>query len=478
MPPFEPRTAEEIRRGLLARLIATTNLTDLGEGSAESQLLGSVAVELASKERQLQTFRDSFYLEDLQGADLDYRVQELPPAGLTRHPAQAASGGGPVFTREAAVAALVIPEGSLFGRSDDTSKLYRLMADVTIPGGAAFVSDGVLQCTVSGTLGNVGSGMITTIVSAPAELLQVNNGAPMSNGDDGESDEALRARARAYLSSLGQSTPPAVVSMALNYRTAADERASFVALFEDPFQPAYSELLLDDGDQLSGRHRVGAVSGPVTVGNNAPSVLFHEAPATEPITVVGANKNLVVTRGGAPVVIAEEDVVSIPERGVVHLAAGVLEPGDIWTIGSGTGAYNVWTGLPAEIQSVIEGQRNSATNRTSFRGSGCRVRVVAPQRELIELEVRILPLDGSAYDAVKASTVDSVVAYMDTLLPGQPLYIAQLIDHLMDLGDLKNIRFYAQGSGGATCASDQYPNTARTVLRTTADRIVVVATGA
>ena len=482
MPVFEPRTADEILRSMLARLVATSALSDINEGSAEAQLLGGVSAELSSKERQLQVYRDSFYLEDVIGSDLDYRMQELPPSGLVRHAPQAASGGGPVFTRTDSPvdpAPLVIPAGSLFGRSDSPGSLYQLMADVTIPGGLPSVADGILQCTTSGADGNAPSGAIDTIVSAPSDLLIVRNLEPMSNGDEGETDDDFRARGRAYLSSLGQSTPAAVQSMALNYVTADGDRASYVALFEDPNTPGYSELLLDDGDQLDGRKRLGAPTGLTTVGNVSPTVLFHEKPAVDPITYIGAGANLVVlTDLGAPVALQPEDIVSIPERGIVHIRSGVLLPGYQWSIGVGLGAYNIWTGLPAEIQEVIEGDRNSATNRTSFRGSGCRVRVVQPAREDVDLQVQVLPIDGGAYESVKASTIDSVISYMATLLPGRPLYIAQLIDHIMDLGLLQNIRFYSGGAGALVCAPDQYPSTPRTVLRATTETITATAVGA
>ncbi len=481
MAVFEPRSTKQILRSMLARLVATSALSDINEGSAEAQLLGSVAAEMSGSERQLQVFRDSFYLEDVVGTDLDFRLQELPPSGLTRHPPQAASGGGPIFTRAVPAPALLIPAGSLFGRSDDPRVMYQLLADVTVPLNVAAFAGGVLQCTTAGVEGNAGGGAVNTIVSAPPELLQVDSTAPMTNGDAGESDDDFRSRGRAYLSSLGQSTPDAVVSMARNYlATDGTTRASYVALFEDPSVPAYSELLLDDGSELAGRRRQGAATGLLTVGNVAPTVLYHEKPAVNPISVTGGMANLLVLDAGSnPVALDPADFVSIPERGILHVASGVLLPGYQWSIGNtAASAYDVWTGLPAEVQEVIEGDRNSPTNRTSFRGSGCRVRVVAPTRETVEFRVNILPIDGDAFDSVVAQTIDSIIEFIATLLPGQPLFIAQMIDNIMGLGLLVNIRFYNGGSGELICASDQYPSSPRIVLRSNTGAILVTPLGA
>ena len=467
MPVFEPRTADEILRALVARVVATSSLSDLSEGSALTQILGSVANELASGERQMQVFRDSFYLEDVTGEDLDFRAQELPPSGLVRHPAQAASGGAPTFTRAGStVAALLIPAGSQFGSTDNPGVVYQLLADVTLPIGVSTLQDGSIQAVTAGALGNAPANSIETILSGPTELTSFTNRATLSNGDDGEDDDAFRARCRAYVSSLGQSTPPAVTSMALNYVTDSDERASYVALFEDPATPGYAELLIDDGTQLKGRKRLGAAIGD-TVGNDAPTLLFHEAPAVDPITTA----NLVVTRGGLPLAISEDDIISIPERGQLFITDGVLQPGDIWSISG----YEVWLNLPKEIQEVIEGNRNSATNRTSFRPAGGRVRVVAPDRETIELKVYIIPVNGQDYNTVAQSVIDAIIEYMDTLLPGAPLYIARLIDRVMDDGTLRSVRFYAGGVGGLEPAPDYYPGTPRKVLRTDSASLSIVA---
>ena len=57
---YVPKTASEILKDLVAATVARSDLTDVSEGSVLSQLLSTVASELAGSEYRMSQIRDSF----------------------------------------------------------------------------------------------------------------------------------------------------------------------------------------------------------------------------------------------------------------------------------------------------------------------------------------------------------------------------------------------------------------------------------
>jgi hypothetical protein len=462
--PYEPRTTTTIRRELAARIVARGGLDDVSEGSALAHMIQAWAEEMANVELRLARIRDAFFIDSASGTDLDDRIADLPPDGLARLAPSSASGGVLTLLRVDTAAPLTVLAGATYGRGDDATLVYRQTADATFGVGVAAVGSVPVICLTPGAVGNAPAGALDRVVSAVG-VTGVISAAALTNGRDEESDDAVRARARSYLSSLTGSTPAALEYLGLSFTAADGSRAAFARVFEDPAQAGLCELLLDDGNGLVGYRRDGAVvTGTVPAGG--PPVLWHEAPATQPITVIDA------VIGGVPRQLQPGEFTSIPERGLVYVEDGIMASGDTWTIG--TTKYQVFFGLPAELQALIEGDTSDPLNLPGYRAAGVRVRVLPPTVYLVQLAINVVPVLGRDYDAVAESVRRSVVEYMATLGPGETMFVARLIDRIMDSADVLTVRIYNGGVVDLVPADDVIPPDPRWVLRTTLNKITVV----
>lgn len=435
--PYTPKSALEILRDLTAMTVGRTSLDDISNGSILTTMYSAIAQELASVERKLVTIRESYFLDTVSGIDLDERVRELPLGTVRRLQASHASGSVLEVTRDDTSTSLTIPAGSEVICSR-TSMTYRTIDDYTMSIGQSLLSGIFIVASQPGSLGNCAIGEINKIKSLPDTILTCTNILGISNGFDEEDDSSLRARAKTYINSLSRSQKSAIEFLAVSFVGSTGERLRYAKLVEPEDKPAYSELYVDDGTaemSVATRSRVGkAVGGIVPVGGQR--VLYHEAPATAPITTSQLRIN-----GQA---IAQSRIISLPERGVVYVQG--LEAGDEWTIGESV-PYRVYTGIIAEIQKEIEGDLDEPTRMTGFRSAGTRVVVKAITPTLISLllNLKIKPTYSSSI--VQSAVTQALVAYINSLAPTETLYVSQLVNRCMDIDGVLDIAFInADGS--------------------------------
>jgi hypothetical protein len=459
---FTPRTPAQILQDLAARAVTYAGATDIAEGSALLQLLATLADEIALKELDLAQIRDSFFLDGVNGADLDRRCAELPAGGVVRRGPTTASGGAGRLIRDGISGDLVIPAGSLvLVRTDGSPVLYRNADEVTIPDGSATLDNVRLVAQTPGSAGNA-IPAILGLVQGPASVLSASNMAALTTGADREPDADLRVRARSYLGSLARCQPSAIEYAARSFVASDGSRALFAAVVEDVRSPGYSEVVIDDGSGGAGGRRAGILSsGTIPTGSGSP-FLWYEAPAVAAPTIT-------ITRGGSPFdLVPGTNCTPIPERGLMVVDDGVLEAGDLWAVG----AYEVYTGLVSELQVHIDGSASAAGRLPGWRAAGTRVRVRPALREDVGFDLWILPRAGVDLAALSDRLRRVAVGVLQSLAPGAPLYVGQLVAALMSDPDLQNVRVYQSGTSDPL--PDLEPASRDRSLRTSADRIGVV----
>jgi len=340
-------------------MVARSELTDLNEGSVLYDLLATFAEQVAESDVRLSQIRDQFTLEGASGVDLDERAEEL---GVTRLSASRASGEV-TLTRTDTSAALIVPVGSEVGRGDaDTT--YATLEAVTFAVGAASVSVRV-QAQTAGAVGNAPSFTLDTLVSVPSGVTGVTQPTPLANGHDAETDSALRARCRRRLNALSRCTPSSMEYAALTFRASDDTRATVATVYEPTTSAGRVELLIDDGSGL----------------------------ADAPITRAGANVSQAVTLASTFIIGTERAIASGPVVSRARLGASsvTLIEGVDYHVNRGAGvvtileganvllgdvvnvtSYNVYEGLIAELQGLIEGDVGDPS--TGYRPAGISVR--------------------------------------------------------------------------------------------------------
>jgi len=195
------------------------------------------------------------------GNDVDTFVQQF---GLSRNPPTPASGNV-TFARNTTTVQATIPVGALVAATVNGVN-YAVIADTTNsnfnPSLNAYVMlvgistlDVPVVATTAGAIGNVFSDEITVIVSVIPYIDTVNNSQPYTNGQDQESDEALKARFVLYLNSLSKATQQAIQAAILSvpgvarYKLVENETVDSVEML------GFFYAVIDDGE--------GSASGPL-----------------------------------------------------------------------------------------------------------------------------------------------------------------------------------------------------------------------
>lgn len=438
---FIPRTEAEIRQSLLARALAYSGLTDLYEGGVALELLLAVAQSLARAEQSLQQVANLGDLERCVGEDLDERAAEALPDALARQAATAATTLL-IFSRAAGdtVGATTIPLGQVVARASDGA-LYTTTAAGTVLDGA--LSSGLVPVVaqVAGAAGNSGVGTLTVLKSPPPRIVAVTNPTPATGGLDSESDASLRSRVRQRCRSLARCNPAAIDTLVRAYVNGAGQQARFLKLVETPPR---ADLWLDDG--------TGALDQWVEVPPN--ELLLESAPAGETILYLphialrDVPTKLQLTRGGlvSNLLASMGEFTVEPAWGQIRLRDPLLAGDRIDTLAIGGGvlyAYTYYTGLVADVQRLLEGDPYDPVTSPGCRAAGTalRARPAAVQNAPLTLDVTWQGgLSDADLTAAEAAVTDAVLALVNGLDIGQPLYVARLVDAAMDVAEVENVR--------------------------------------
>ena len=479
--PFNPRLKTDIHQELLARIIARSKLTDVEPSSAINAILSTLAEEFEAVEFNMLAVRDSFDVRKVASQYLDDRVSELPPTGLKRLGAAAASGAVLQFTRDNTTGTLTIPKGSSFGRPDGET-IYVLQSDVTMADGQGIFPSGetafaTVTASTPGSTGNAPAGAITEIIDAPGTLTSVTNPNPILGGQDVESDQSLRERAQLYLSSLARCQKAALEALALSFESLSGIRIRHAKAIEDLLNPGTTELIIDDGSGLTGLDTEFITPVEQTVGVNLSPIIFHEKPASKPIDELEFNF------GSGFKKVKSEDFpennpgwVSIPERGIIILQGVFLNvPNQSAVVESGTKVrlpektFKKYSSIVKELQEFVEGRPNDPDNFPGLRASGTRVVVRPPLVENMDFQFSLVFEPGANFEEKSQEVKDNIVAFMRELGPGETLFLGQLTSFLVNATDeLLSIHF-------ADPNTDRSPTTPRHALRANASDMVILA---
>lgn len=457
---YTPRASREILRDMAARVVTRTDLTDLHEGSVLYDLLAVVAEQIAESDVRLAQIRDQFTADGASGVDLDERVEEL---GFSRLGATTAQGAV-TLSRVDTTEALVVPEGSVVGRSD-SAVTYATASDVTFAIGVSNVSV-LVKAQASGAQGNAPSSTLNVLVDLPSDVTAVTQTTPITNGQDAESDESLRARARRFMNSLSRCQPSALEYTALSFTASDDTRATVATIYEDPVSLGRVELLIDDGSGLG--------DNPST---RAGAAVTQQVSAAD-VTIINIERAVV----SGPVVTRRRSGLSTPlTEGVdyrVNRGAGVvslLEGANVLVGDSVTvSTYSVYDGLVGELQAYIEGDPNDPS--TGHRAAGVALRVLPAPVQRASFDLLLTVADGANITTATAQARSACVSYLASLSAGAPAFIARVIDAVMSVDNVINVKVLRSDTDES--ADDQYPSTPRHVIRSGQVRAITSTTGA
>jgi hypothetical protein len=188
--------------------VSPSPLTDINVGSVTRTLSEAIGREIATVYEQINLAYLAGYVDTAKGTSLDLVVSIL---GVTRKPKELAVGLATFFRASGADGNITIPAGTvvttaqppvLFATSEERT-LQRGQARIDVPIRA--------EDAFAGAAGAVPAGAITDLFAPIVGINRVTNFDPTVFSAEGETDDQLRARAKAVLRSAGQATLAALI---------------------------------------------------------------------------------------------------------------------------------------------------------------------------------------------------------------------------------------------------------------------------
>lgn len=185
-------------------------LTDINVGSVTRTLSEAIGREIATVYEQINLAYLSGFVDTAQGKSLDLVVAIL---GLKRRDADHARGLVTFFRDPTMPGNITIPEGTkLTTQKGDV--LFEVTELRTLQRGQVRV-DAPVQATndFKGPVGNIDAGLISVMTQPVAGISRVTNLEKTLLGIKDETDDELRARAKAKLRALGKGTLAALIEV-------------------------------------------------------------------------------------------------------------------------------------------------------------------------------------------------------------------------------------------------------------------------
>lgn len=252
--PLPTKSASQITNEQVAAMQAAANQPlDFSVGAILRAIVESNTGNTMWLQALVQKLLAVTRLQSSTGNDVDTFVGQF---GLTRLPATPASGAV-TFSRFTDTLQAVIPVGALvscvangvtYSVTVDSANSYyhpNLNAYV-IPAATASIDVPVIAQT-AGAVGNVLANQITTIASVIVNVDSVTNAQPFTNGQNQESDDALKTRFVLYLDSLSKATKQALQAAVLGVEGVARYKLVENKTVSNADQPGFFYAVVDDG---------------------------------------------------------------------------------------------------------------------------------------------------------------------------------------------------------------------------------------
>jgi uncharacterized phage protein gp47/JayE len=439
MALFVPMVFEDILQRMANRLIARSTLNDLSETSAAKTILAACAREIDALYFQMGNILSAFSIEKAAGSDLDARAADF---NLTRNPATAGVG---TMTFTASGAPVPVPIGT---RIKIPGENPEIVAVTTAAGNTGAPIASVLE--KPGVVAAVGT--LTAFKSAkPAGVESVTNAVPFS-GQAEETDDAFRARIKAYIETLARCTVEALEFVASTVALDSGQRVVFSRVFEDPVNLGRVYLYVDDGAGTAEAtdDNVGApeilTSGPEFPGDVA--VGGEEYLYTDNFPIKDA-ASIAVEKNGTPLT-RDVDYTLNSASGQIFLTTP-LDPGDDVTI-----EYTWYIDLIAEVQKVVDGDPNDRVNYPGWRAAGVQVLVRPPVIIGTVIEIGIVVLDGFDRATVAAAVETEIAKYINGLGIGNDVVVSEIVERAMSVQGMYDCTVFAPAAN-ITIAPEQLP---------------------
>lgn len=271
-------------------------LLDFTIGSVIRSILEANASVVLWIQSLLANLLQSMRASTATGADLDSWMADY---GVTRLAAIAAVGQV-TFSRFTSTQQAVVPVGAVVQTADGSQKFTVTLDTSNTAYSAALggyvIAAGVpsvnvpVQAQTPGSAANLVIGGISTISGSIVGVDTVSNAAAFANGQDAETDAALRVRFVAYVASLSKATKGAVAFAITSVKAGLSYSLTENLTYAGTAQPAYFYVVVDDGTGVPGTTLLNNVSNAIDAVRPLTTTFSVFAPV-----VVGASVAMTAT---------------------------------------------------------------------------------------------------------------------------------------------------------------------------------------
>jgi hypothetical protein len=295
--------------GAAAAQSACQRLTNLAVGSVSRAMLeANASIALWQQYLYVQLWNGA-RLATSTGSDVDSYIGDF---GLTREQSVPASGTV-TFGRSFGISALIVPYFGIDGTANtngaqvitaDGTVAFGVIANTAIatwnptlggyflPTGTASV-DVPVRALTAGTSGNVQAHAISLIASAIPGVDTVDNVTVFSNGVDGESDAAARARFQSFVATRARATRAAVQNAIQSVQQNLSNDIIENTLPNGTPQPGFFTVTIDDGSGAPPPVLINQVYAAIDLVRPVGSTFTVQPPA-----VIIASVNMVIPQPG------------------------------------------------------------------------------------------------------------------------------------------------------------------------------------
>jgi uncharacterized phage protein gp47/JayE len=364
----------------------------------------------------------------------------------------------------------------------ETAKVYTTQEPAFIAAGNFFSNEVIAKASNAGSSGNTAANRVTQFVgSPPFSGAGVTNTGSMGGGRARESDQDFLTRALTKLQSLARGTSIALKSFAIGVVDPVTSQRVVSANLREDFVADEVIVYVDDGTGLEPDFQALAQT-TLTVATAAPNTVitvtsttsfptsgfvligsvlreYQSLPSSTTIRLVGTVGSVVAI--GAIVrfvdvftesaesgqrrfraqnfpIIRNTDKIFV--NGVeltrdvdyeINRGTGEILIVDLSGVGSGDNVcahYNYYTNLIAQVQKVLEGDEDDATNFPGVKAAGIRLSVEAPAIKRITVRATITAESSFTEESLIPNVTKEIENYISSLRIGDDVIRSKIID--------------------------------------------------
>jgi uncharacterized phage protein gp47/JayE len=513
MPRVQIKRYEQIYSQMIARVVARSRLSDIADTSVWKHVVSAASRQDDEQYYQMSLLLQLFSIDDASDDDLDERAKEIQPGVVSRIQATKSSGSV-VFSRQGTTGTQIIPIGYKVKTADDVVFTTTEIGEITATsveqiGGHGVGRDSNEVSVIAdevGSSGLVAADTITKFVTKPIGVDEVTNLQAFTDGGlDKETDDAFRARLKAYIAGLARCNVSAIEAGIIGQQ---DPETGISILYahvvEDIVNRGYVTLYVDDGtgsaesveDVAEAIATTLTWNGTTTVAGTDAEVVADDWIRLDAdgqwfqVDTVGGGNTTILNPGGDTIPTG-----ATPSSKAIDIVTEALDIGDVavggetrlylnypaikdilplylassvrgnltkdvdYTLDPTSGlvvfgpalvageqvvaGYTRYTGLLAFTQKVVDGDRTDRVNYPGFRAAGVMVQVLPPT--VLIQNVQAVVTVALGYD--QQTTVDEVKTALKNHINGlsisDDVIRAKLIQVIMNVAGVQNVDLIA-----------------------------------